>query len=99
MPDFTLRPKARQDLADIWHYTLDTWGEQQAENYIRDLNDGFYQLVNAPNTGRDCGHIREGYRKYPVGRHVIFYRLVSESDIEIVRILHERMDPEQHLPE
>jgi toxin ParE1/3/4 len=33
-----------------------------------------------------------------VGRHLIFYRQLSEDAIEIVRILHGRMDIETHLP-
>jgi toxin ParE1/3/4 len=99
MPDCTLRPAARQDLEDIWSYSANQWGEQQADAYIRQLNDGFILLAEAPETGRDCSDIRPGYRKYHVGRHVIFYRMDPDDGIEIARILHERMDVERHLPE
>ena len=36
------------------------------------------------------------YRKYGAGSHVLFYRSVK-AGIDIVRILHGRMDFEQHL--
>ncbi len=96
MPRVNLRPKALQDLEDIWHYTLDTWGEEQADQYILDLNDGFESLAIHPEKGRACDDIRAGYRKYDIGRHIVFYRQTAKG-IEIVRILHPRMDPERHL--
>jgi plasmid stabilization system protein ParE len=34
--------------------------------------------------------------KYPEGRHLIFYRRTSGT-IDIVRVLHDSMDPERHL--
>jgi len=91
MANFTLRPAAIRDLEIIWKYTAETWDDEQADNYIHDLNDGFLLLAQMPFTGKDCSYIREGYRKYPINRHIIFY-LVSSNDIEIIRILHERMD-------
>jgi toxin ParE1/3/4 len=42
-----------------------------------------------------CDDIRPGYCKYHVGRHLIFYRQVSDG-LEIVRVLHDRMDVETH---
>jgi hypothetical protein len=48
-------------------------------------------LVADPHLGRDCSHIRDGYRKYASGSHVLFYRLADDG-VDIVRILHERMD-------
>ena len=40
----------------------------------------------------------EGYWKYSVGRHVIFFRN-PEGFLDIIRILHEEMDMNQHLDE
>ena len=31
MANFVLRPKAVEDLEGIWNYTVETWGEEQAE--------------------------------------------------------------------
>ena len=95
MADFSLRPKARKDLEGIWSYTDETWGEDQADSYIHDLDSGFRALAANPEKGRPCDDIREGYRKHSVGKHIIFYR-IAKKRIEIVRILHQRMDPERH---
>ncbi len=96
MPRVDLRPKALQDLETIWNYTLDTWSEEQADSYILDLNSGFESLAIHPEKGRACDDIREGYRKYDIGKHIVFYRPTLKG-IEIVRILHQRMDPDRHL--
>lgn len=97
MAGFTLRPKAIEDLEQIWHYTLNTWGNPQANTYIRQLSDGIHLLANEPDIGQNCDYIRPGYRKYPINRHVIFYRAIAVDEIEVVRILHERMDVNRHL--
>jgi toxin ParE1/3/4 len=47
--------------------------------------------------GQDCSDIRAGYWKIPCGSHVLFYRLTAEG-VDVVRILHERMDFERHIP-
>ena len=49
-----------------------------------------------PRRGRPCDDIRPGYLKFAVGTHMLFYRRV-QNDIDLVRILHQRMDFDQHL--
>jgi toxin ParE1/3/4 len=56
------------------------------------LDTCFHQLAENPFQGKDCSEIREGYRKQTPGSHIIFYRLLSDDQIEIVRILHGHMD-------
>lgn len=97
MADFYLRPKAVSDLENIWDYTVRMWDEDQAERYLRLLNVGFIDLTIQPDLGRACDAIRPGYRVFRVGSHVIFYRVMNEG-IEIVRVLHQSMDFERHLP-
>ena len=38
-----------------------------------------------------------GYRKHSSDSHVLYYRLTNDG-IDVVRILHERMDHERHIP-
>jgi toxin ParE1/3/4 len=89
-------PRARADLDEIWHYTNGRWGAVQAEAYLRLLNDSFDLACSNPLIGRDAGAIKRGYRKLNSGSHVIYYRLVDGA-IEVMRILHKRMDAERHL--
>ena len=43
-----------------------------------------------------CDHIRPGYRRYNVGRHMIYFRVTSYG-IVLIRILHDRMEAARHL--
>ena len=97
MTGFQLTNKAKSDLKDIAIYTQNTWGKRQRNHYLATLDKSFYTLSTDHMKGRDCGEIRSGYRKYQVGKHIVFYREVHENLIEIVRILYERMDIESHL--
>ena len=96
MGEFRLRPKAIADLDSIWNYTIDTWGEDQAERYLRMLNKGFHELSKHSELGHFCDDIREGYLKYRAGRHIIFYRQ-EHYGVDIIRVLHQSMDIDRHL--
>jgi toxin ParE1/3/4 len=93
---FIVSPRARTDIDDIWNYTVGHWGERQAEIYIRLVKAAVEAVVKDPKVGRICDDVRPGYRRYPVGSHVLFYRVTAEA-IVVVRILHRRMDVERHL--
>lgn len=97
MRTFILTQKARDDLPGIGHYTGKQWGKAQQRRYLTQLDSAFHDLADKPGLGRACDDIREGYFKYGVGKHVIFYRHTGKERVEIVRILHGRMDIEQHL--
>jgi toxin ParE1/3/4 len=64
---------------------------------LRELQRAAETVAEDPRRGLACDNIRSGYRKFPAGLHVVFFR-ASESRIVIVRILHRRMDFERHLP-
>jgi toxin ParE1/3/4 len=90
-----LSPRAQGDLEDIWDYTMKRWGPEQAEFYVRQLWQHIDAAARRPTIGRACPEVRAGYYKYASGSHILFYRRV-EGDIDIVRILHKRMDFGQH---
>lgn len=94
---FVLTPRAQADFEEIWDYTAERWGLDQAETYTRQLWETIQRVANEPPLGHECKEVRDGYRQYPSGSHVLFYRLTADG-IDIVRILHERMDYERHIP-
>jgi toxin ParE1/3/4 len=96
MTQYVLSPRAQADLEDIWAFTTNRWGLTQAEVYIRQIQSSIETVAAAPALGRACDEIRSGYRKYRTGSHVIFYRL-TDGGIDVVRILHARMDFGRHL--
>lgn len=77
-------------MEDVWLYSSEQWGVQQTTRYIDDLTETFDFLAENPKAGTACDHIRNGYRKYPVIRHVIYYREAAYG-VEIIRVLHDRM--------
>ncbi|MBK1633170.1 plasmid stabilization protein ParE [Thiohalocapsa halophila] len=87
---------AEDDLVAIWRYSFETWGVEQADRYLDELNKGIDALAGNPGLGSDCGHIRAGYRRLRIRHHSVYYRLKA-TRIEVVRVLHERMDADRHL--
>ena len=65
------------------------------DKYIRDFLGAFSELAASKRVGQKCD-VRDGYFKIPVGAHVIYYRQASDA-IEVVRVLHGRMDVNRHL--
>ncbi|MDE1994363.1 MAG: type II toxin-antitoxin system RelE/ParE family toxin [Rhizobiaceae bacterium] len=92
---YHLSPLAETDLEDIWRYTVERWSSQQAETYHADIIRALDGLASGVKTGRRAD-IREGYFKYAVGSHVIYYRQ-QDTIIAVIRILHQRMDVNRHL--
>ncbi|HFB66997.1 MAG TPA: type II toxin-antitoxin system RelE/ParE family toxin [Aeromonadales bacterium] len=95
MHEYRLTPKARIDMEAVWLYSLKQWGMQQTERYIDDLTVAFGFLAESPKAGTACENIRAGYRRYPVIRHVIYYR-ETEYGVEVIRVLHDRMLATRH---
>lgn len=95
MPAFRLTERAKQDLRSIGRYTQATWGREQRNRYLSKLDASFHLVAQEPQRGRACDDIRPGYRKYHVGRHLVFYRQ-SPAGLEIIRILYDRMDVEAY---
>ena len=96
MAGFALSPAAQADIEEIWDYTVGRWGETQAERYVRDIQATCEALGRGALVGLSAEDIRAGYRKIGVGSHVMYYR-EHENTLEIVRILHRRMDVARHL--
>jgi len=96
MPTFLLSAKALEDLKSIGRYTLKSWGREQRNICLSKLDESFHLLAEQPQLGSARDDIRKGYSVYHVRRHLIFYRQ-KPTEIEIIRILHDRMNVESHL--
>jgi toxin ParE1/3/4 len=90
-------PRAQRDIEEIWNYSFNRFGAEHAEAYIRDLQRAAQAVAEDPRRGRVCDDIRAGYRRFSVGSHVLFFRAAEERVI-VIRIPHQRMDFERHLP-
>ncbi|WP_462254475.1 type II toxin-antitoxin system RelE/ParE family toxin [Ferruginibacter sp.] len=88
---FVISKKAVADLEEIWLYTVEKWSLDQADRYYNLIFDEINYICRNSNSGKSMEHIRKGYRASKVKSHFIFYRIVNDT-IEVIRILHERMD-------
>ncbi len=97
MHRFRIKATARADLKGIAVFTEQTWGRKQRNKYLTELDDAFHRLADNAELGQTCDHIRLGYRVFPVGGHLIFYKLASDKTPEIIRVLHKRMNVSSRL--
>lgn len=96
MRELKLRPRARRDLAGIYAYTNENWSPDQADIYVAAIRAELEQIRIKPSLGRPVRGAQASFLRRPSGSHVIFY-LVDAERIDVVRILHERMDFLAHL--
>jgi len=93
---FELSAAADRDLTGIYRYSYRPFGWQQADVYLHSLDQCFARLAQFPQLGRSIDHLRPGYFRFEHASHTIFY-LRAEQGIRVIRVPHERMDPERHL--
>ena len=93
---FVMAKKAVSDLEEIWLYTVEKWSAEQADRYYNLIFDEINYICRNINAGKSMEHVRQGYRASKVKSHLIFYRILKDT-IEVIRILHERMDIENRL--
>ena len=92
MTSFTLTTRAKSDLLAIAKFTQVRWGLAQRNIYIKQFDDAFHMLAASPTLGKNCDYIKDGDYKFPQGSHIIFYKFTSDGPLQIIRILHEKMD-------
>ena len=92
MLKLTLRQEAIDDLTDIWNYTKTKWSENQAEKYYQTIKSTCILIAENPIIGKNYTEISRHLFGLKSGKHIIFYSIISEFEIEVIRILHERID-------
>ena len=113
MARYRLSGRAQADIAAILSRSRDVHGERARVRYRALLAAALRRVAADPHghstadrtdllAGIRSFHIRHSRhesREAPVANavHVIFYRSVQRGVVEIVRILHERMEPSRHV--
>ncbi|MDQ6471825.1 type II toxin-antitoxin system RelE/ParE family toxin [Flavobacterium sp. LHD-80] len=92
MAKYHLTNKAVEDLEDIWNYTFDEWSEKQADKYYLLLLGSCQEVAENPCLGKKYDIVAEKLLGYKSNEHILFYQIISNIEIEIIRILHGRMD-------
>jgi toxin ParE1/3/4 len=113
MAQYRVSRLARADIARILVTSAETWGTEGRQRYAALLAAAMRQAASDPEgrLTRDRGELLRGMRslhlrhvrvadaanrvKRPV--HSLYYRAIAPGLVQIVRVLHERMEPSLHL--
>lgn len=90
--NYRISKQAIDDLNDIWVYTFHKWSKEQADSYYGLIIGEIEFIADNYLTGKSAEQTRKNYRVTKIKSHLIFYRKVENEIVEIVRILHQRMD-------
>jgi len=97
MAKYKFTNKAIYDLTQIWNYTLIKWSEDQADKYYNMLLENCKEVASNPDLGKSYSGVTKTLLGFKAGRHIIFYRMIEDNEVEITRILHEEMDIENRI--
>jgi toxin ParE1/3/4 len=91
-----LSRQAVADWREIGRFTQMRWGIAQRRKYLAKMEATLRLLAQNPEMGMQREELLPGYRSMRIGRHIAYYRH-APGGIEVIRILHERMDAALHL--
>ena len=92
MTGYRVQSTAAHRIDEIWRYTEATWGDAQAERYIRGLFVQFEAIAarDLPWRPIPAAFDVEGYVcRYE--QHLIYWKVLKSGEIGIVTVLHARM--------
>lgn len=113
MARYRLSAPARSDIASVLRASEDMHGVEARIRYRALLTAALRRIAADPEGRSTVArgelienmrsyhvrHSRNESREKPVGNpvHVIYYRVIEPGLVEVVRVLHERMEPQRHL--
>ena len=97
MSTYIISEKALEDINTIWIYTAENWSIEQADRYYNLILDEIEYISQKFEMAIDFGKIRKSYRYSKVKSHLVFFKKNKYNEIEVIRVLHERMDIENRL--
>lgn len=98
--NYKISVEAKSDIEKIWLYTFENWSLEQADRYFELIMNEIEYIAENPNSANDYSDVRKGYLRTRIKSHFIFYKVnKKQNEVEIIRILHQRMDIENRLNE
>ena len=94
---YRISQQAIEDLDKIWLYTFNKWSKEQADRYFDLIIAEIEFIADNYLIGKSVEETRQNYRVTKIKSHLIYYRKVENEIVEIVRILHKRMDIKKRL--
>ena len=96
--NFEISRLALKDLDEIWEYTAEHWSKHQANKYFKELFEVINKICNNSEIGKPIHDIKIGHKRINIKSHMIIYKIKQEI-IYVARILHQKMDIDEHLSE
>jgi toxin ParE1/3/4 len=113
MARYRLTASARRDVGSILRTSEERHGRDARARYAALLLAAMRRVAEMPEgrSTSDSSRVRPGLRSFHVRHsreesrearvanpvHVIFYRVVQPGVVDVVRVLHERMEPTRHV--
>jgi toxin ParE1/3/4 len=91
-----IKPKAYDDLTQIYQYSLKEFGPAKAAEYIGLMDATFKKLSENIQLGTDYKEISSELKAYLVASHIVFFKR-STMSITVIRVLHQSMDFDRHI--
>jgi len=93
---YVFSKEAENDLVEIYRYGFINYGENKADLYIDALKEKCQFLAGMPNLCPDHDEFTPSIKIHHHKKHLIIY-IVETDYILIIRVLHDRMDIQQHM--
>ncbi len=113
MAQYRVSRRARADLAQILATSIEHWGEEGKRRYSLLIAAGMRKVADEPEgqAAKARDDLSRGIRSFhlrnvlsgDVGArvkrlvHLLYYRIIRPGLVEIVGVLHERIEPERHI--
>lgn len=92
MRPYELTKDAEADLEAIARYTIEEWGETQAESYLRKISQCFKKIAREKIVSRTFSEKFPDARVVRCEHHYIFYIFPEGEKPIVFAVLHERRD-------
>lgn len=96
MPDVVVRAEAAADMADIYRFSLEHFGESIAAEYMTGLDEALTRLGAFPELGRLDRGIEPPIHVFSYRSHRVYYDFDGAA-VSVVRVLHHAMNAATHL--
>jgi toxin ParE1/3/4 len=88
---------AKRDIERIAAQSDALWGPEQVDLYLLQFEQSCANVLQFPDIGVPVDYLRKAARRYQFGVHFIYYRVLENGKIRILRVLHSRMNQKDHL--
>jgi len=97
LTEYRTTVRAKSDLREIGRFTQHRWGQKSRIEYLARMESVCGRLAANPSLGRSRDELPQGVLSFPVGRHLIIYKVEDAGQVLIIRVLHQSMDYQKNL--